>query len=128
MGKVRGGLAAVLGVLLLGVAVVQLVRYMPVADAATTGSATTEVLVLNSAATALPKLVGREAVEVYNHGPNTIFCSFTSAGAVVDKARPILAEGSWAVDAIGRVDIWCIAKTADQVTGAATIVSEIKSK
>lgn len=99
-----------------------------VADAATSGSNTTEVLVLNSAATALPKLQGRTAVEIFNHGPNTIFCSFVQAQTIVEKARPITTDTSWAVDTTGRVDMWCIAKTADQVTGAATIVSELKSK
>lgn len=100
----------------------------------TTGSTTTEVLVLTTA-TALPYsggtatsgTVGRVGIEIFNNGPNTIYCAFSSATAVVNKARPIAAGASWALDAMGRVGIWCIAATASQLTGAATIVSELKN-
>lgn len=87
--------------------------------------AQTEVLVLTTA-TELARTNGRDSVEVFNNGPNTIWCAFSSAGAVATKARPIATNGSWVVDAKYRVRIWCVASTANQVTGAATIVSEIK--
>src|SRR5688572_9156284 len=101
------------------------------ADAVTTltGSKTSEVLVLASAATALPQTAtaprGRSAIEIFNNGPNTIYCAFSSATAVVAKARPIAAGTAWAVDAKSHIPIYCISATADQVTGAATIVSEL---
>lgn len=85
----------------------------------------TEVLVLNSAATELTRSEGRGAVEIQNLGPNAIFCAFTSAGAVVNKARQILPDASWSLDLKSPVKVYCIAATADQVTGNATIVTEI---
>lgn len=91
-------------------------------------SKTTEVLVLNSAATLITRTTstrGRLAVELFNNGPNTIWCAFSSATAVISKARPIAAGTSWALDASSDVDIYCKAATADQVTGAATVVSEL---
>lgn len=97
-------------------------------------SATTEVVVLNSAATALPSssgtktsgTIGRTGLEIQNLGPNAIYCAFSAATAVVGSARKIAAGESWALDASSRVGIWCIAATADQAAGAATIVSELK--
>ena len=98
------------------------------ATGALTGSATTEVLVLTTA-TQLPQTAtaprGRSAIEIQNLGPNSIFCAFSSATAVVNKARRIQSGESWAIDAKSHIPIYCIAATANQVTGAATIVSEL---
>lgn len=98
------------------------------ATAALTGSKTTEVLVLTTA-TAMPQTStgprGRSAIEIFNNGPNSIYCAFTEAAAVVNKARPIAAGTSWSIDARSHIGIWCIAATANQVTGAATVVSEL---
>lgn len=85
-----------------------------------------EVLVLTTA-TRLPQLCNRSAVEIQNLGPNPIYCALGySSMARVGKARKIGAGEAWAVDAPHTLPIWCIAATASQVSGAATIVSEIK--
>jgi nitrogen fixation-related uncharacterized protein len=96
---------------------------------ALTTAETTEVLVLNTAATAVPTspLVGRRSVEVQNLGPNAIFCTLGGDTPVVSKSRQLAASGgTWAFDVSEAIVVKCIAGTADQVTGAATIVSEVK--
>lgn len=85
-----------------------------------------ETLVLASAAVEMPRTSGRTAIEMQNLGPNPIYCAFTQAGAVATKARRIAAGETWALDIKHTVRIWCIAGTADQVTGAATIVTELR--
>lgn len=94
---------------------------------------TTEKLVLTTA-TKMPRNTTtglRVAIEIQNLGPNPIYCAFSSATAVVLKARAIEAKvaatpaDSWAVDVTPDMDIWCIAATANQVTTAATVVSEL---
>lgn len=89
--------------------------------------ATTEVLVSSSVATALPAsaLYQRRTVEVQNLGPNPIYVAFTSAGAVVDKARKLATGDTWTVSGTG-FTLYAIASTADQLTTAATIVSEVQ--
>ena|SRR5688500_10597495 len=88
-------------------------------------TATTEVLVLTTA-TALPIGQYRRAVEIQNLGPNPIFCALgDSSLAVLNKARRIAAGDAWALDAPSSQRIWCIT-SANQVTGAATIVSEVR--
>lgn len=87
---------------------------------------TTEVLV-QTTATALPVTTGplRRFIEIQNLGPYDIFCAGSSARAVVNKARRISAGGgTWWFTAGDKV--WCVAATANQATGAATIVSEIQ--
>ncbi len=85
-----------------------------------------EVLVLTTA-TRLPQLCGRQAVEIQNLGPNPIYCSLSVASmARVGKARRISTGETWSVDAPATLPIWCVAATAAQVTGAATIVTEIR--
>lgn len=118
---------AVLLVLTVALVCVGLIASTAHAQVAST-SKTSEVLVLNSAATLLTQTTstkGRKALEIFNNGPNTIWCAFTSATAVVNKSRPISSGGSWALDAGSNVAIYCLAATADQVTGAATVVSEL---
>lgn len=84
---------------------------------------TTEVLV-QTTATVLPVMRYRRAIEVQNLGPNDIFCAGSAAAAVVNKARKVTANGgTWRFT--GGDTIWCVASTANQVTGAATIVSEV---
>lgn len=86
-----------------------------------------EVLVLASGATRIdpaPRLA-RQAVEIQNLGPNPIYCALrTSTGLVVNKGRKIIYGEAWAVMAGPSSPIYCIAATADQVTTAATIVTE----
>lgn len=97
---------------------------------AATSSATAEVLVLNSAATAVPAsaLSGRKAIEIQNLGPNAIYCRCDGTNPVVSKARKLDASGGlFSIDCDDTACACkCIAATADQVTTAATIVTEIK--
>jgi hypothetical protein len=96
--------------------------------AETTG-VTTEVLVLASATTAVPTsaLAGRRAIELQNIGSNSIFCCVgASCTAVVNKTRKIAVGDAWSIDAGAAVVVRCIAATADQTTGVATIVTEVK--
>lgn len=95
---------------------------------AQTSSVQVERLVLNSASTTVPAsaLAGRRAIEIQNLGPNAIFCNVNGA-AVVNKNRKISTDGSWAFDCSDTAcAVQCIAATGDQVTGAATIVTELK--
>lgn len=95
-------------------------------DAQTNPVLTTEVLVLTTA-TAMPQLANRRGIELQNLGPNPIYCALTDATrAVVNKARRVDAGGSWALDVPGTTPIYCIAATAAQATGAATIATEAR--
>lgn len=89
---------------------------------------TTEVLVSNAVATAMPTtpLAGRKAVELQNLGPNAIHCTVDGTAPVATKARRVDAGGTWSLDAGDKIAIRCIASTAAQVTGAATIVTELR--
>lgn len=87
----------------------------------------TEVLVLASAATEITRTDLRKSLEILNLGPHPIYCAFTSAGAVVNKARRIPYGASWSLPLSWTQKVYCIAASADQVTGAATVVSETLS-
>jgi hypothetical protein len=102
------------------------------AQALAAGTFTNEVLVLNSAATRVDTgLSGRRGIEVLNLGPNAIFCGVVNAAAdatavvVVNKARKLNAGESWGLSLAPERRVYCIAATADQVTTAATIVTEV---
>lgn len=105
-----------------------------VSIAATVSGTTTEVAVTNAVGgTTVPTTakVGRKAIEIQNLGPNPIFCTVDGTAPVVNKARRIDALGStvqpaWSIDAGPLIVVKCIAATAAQVTGAATIVSEVR--
>lgn len=86
----------------------------------------TEVLVATTA-TKVPStaLNDRSALEVQNLGPNPIYCAFSAADAVATKARRVDAGATWSV-AARNLTIWCIATVA-QVTGAATIATEVQT-
>lgn len=86
-----------------------------------------EVLVLASASTAVPTTpaTGRKALEIYNNGPYTIYCKPGGTGAV-NTTRPIPPGASWYIEIADSVAVGCRAATADQVTTAATIATEIK--
>lgn len=93
---------------------------------------TTETLVLNATATAMPASVQkpRKSVEIQNLGPNAIFCCIGTVASpctpTVNKSRQVAASGgSWTVDASSNLIVKCKAATADQATGAATIVTEV---
>lgn len=94
---------------------------------------TQEVLVLASAPVVMPTtaLAGRKAIELQNLGPNDEFCCIGTASAactpVVNKSRRVAASGgTWSLDVGDKAIVKCIAATADQVTGAATIVTEVR--
>lgn len=95
------------------------------------GTFTNEVLVLNATSTLLTTtLVARRSVEVQNLGPNPIYCAVSagstdSAVAVVTKARKVAAGEAWALDLPPGRSIYAKAGTTDQVTTAATIVTEV---
>ena len=84
---------------------------------------TTEVLVLTTA-TALPQAsLYRRGLLIENRGPNAIWCALSSAAAVVNKSHKIATGERFPFNAPDKW--WCVAETASQVTGAATVVSEV---
>lgn len=94
---------------------------------------TSEVLVTTTGV-ALPALNGRLGLEVYNNGPNALHCSFGIAIAgnafwvinpidTTDATHP--KPGYWSAAAKSYQPIFCVAVSADQITGAATVVNEI---
>lgn len=107
----------------------------PVNAAALNGGRTTEVLVLTSAATAMPAspLAYRKAVLIENLGPNDIYCAFGGStplktgalGHKVNKASEAPLN-RLAADVGAGVLVKCIALTADQVTTAATQFTELR--
>lgn len=114
-------LAGASAVMAAGLAVAQ-----HVSITATGGMRQAEVLVLNSAATLIPSSgwSGRRSIEIYNNGPNAIYCS--GGTPVVNRAREIAPDGAWAVDVSEAIVLRCIAATADQAASAATIVTEVR--
>lgn len=87
-----------------------------------------EVLVLASGPTRIDPspVVGRQGLEIQNLGPNAIYCQLrTSSGLVVNKGRRIVNGETWPIAAPSTVKVYCIAATADQLTTAATIVTEL---
>lgn len=86
-----------------------------------------EVLVLTTP-TRLPQLCGRRGVEIFNTGPNPIYCAVSnvSTHARVGRARPIASGAAWSIDATESQPIYCVAAMASQVQSAATIVSEVR--
>jgi len=112
-----------------GGAVTQATRPWTVSAAAYSAGITTESLVSASVATTVPSsaLIGRRAVEIQNLGPNAIYCALGGTAPVVSKTRAIAASGGvWAIDLGAGVIVKCLAATADQVTGAATITTEVR--
>jgi hypothetical protein len=89
-----------------------------------TAGTTREVLVLTSA-TKVTSSNTRRGTLIENRGPNAIWCAFTAASDVVNKSHKVAADGGLfpfnSPDAV-----YCIAETAAQVTGAATVVSEVE--
>lgn len=100
---------------------------------------TSEVLVLNSAPTKIPRTPGLWGFELVNRGPNSEDCAigqntadggspvYVDGGLVLrtGKANPVDSNGGrWSGSENPTTQIWCLAATADQVTGAATILNE----
>lgn len=87
-----------------------------------------EVLVLTTATRIDPvPISARRGVEVQNNGPNNITCQLrTATGLTTTKGRLILPGEAWALAAGSGTSIHCIATSANQVTGAATNVTEVQ--
>lgn len=70
---------------------------------------------------------GRNAFSLYNNGPNTIWCGWTSA-VTTATGFPVTAGGSLSVDLVtnGSDSLYCIASTALQVTPADTRWIQVK--
>lgn len=89
------------------------------------------VTVLSSAGTLVPtsNLLGRNAISIFNNGPNTIWCSEKST-VTTSTGYPILANTQLGIDVVAQASsaptIYCIASTADQVSPANTRVMEVK--
>lgn len=91
------------------------------------GVYTNEVLVLSSAATRVDTdITRRTGIELQNLGPNPIYCALkTSTDAVTTKSRRLITGETWSIGLIAGIGVYCRATTADQVTGAGTIVTEV---
>jgi hypothetical protein len=97
-------------------------------NTAFTSCVMTEVLVATAASTATPAvpLVARKWIEIQNVGPNPIWCN-VAAAAVITKARRLGTNESFAVDCNDTAcPVACIASTALQASGAATITTECR--
>lgn len=94
------------------------------------GGKTTEVLVDNTTVTLMPAtaLSGRKAVELQNLGPNPIYCTVGGETPLTTGAlgRRVDAGATWALDVGPGVVVRCLAGSADQVTTAATQVTELR--
>jgi len=139
----RANITALVGGLLviLAVPTLALAQRVPVDFSAQVGGNTAEVMVKTATVTYMPSasatpgtstaLAGRRALEIQNNGPNDLWCAIGTALAppapVISKARRIPALGGvWNPDLGSGVLVACVAAVADQVTGAATSVSEVK--
>src|SRR5689334_2095583 len=89
------------------------------------------VNVLNNAATLVPtaNLSSRNAISIFNNGPNTIWCGDKSS-VTTSTGYPILAGTQLGIDLVAQgttsPTIYCIASTADQSSPANTRVMEVK--
>lgn len=89
-----------------------------------------EVLVLTTSTRVDVGIRFRKGIEIQNLGPNAIYCTVGAGStptAVSTKARKLDASGgTWALDLPAGYRVSCIAASANQVTGAATIVTEVR--
>lgn len=118
------------------VAVLAVVGILP-ADAAVPGDPMAKarsgaVNVLNSAATLVPAIAmqGRNALSIYNAGPNTIYCGWTS-GVTTSTGYPIPTLSALSIDITcgspsNCPTLYCIANSADQTSPANTRYIEVK--
>jgi len=97
-----------------------------VAGAVLAAGLTSEVLVQSSAPTLMVRNPQSAGFEFYNHGPNAIWCAIGGDGgtALSGKSRKIASEGTWSAAQNGTVPVWCVADTAGQDSGAATVMTE----
>jgi hypothetical protein len=93
------------------------------------GGKTSEWAVTNGAGgSSLTAFTSRRAVEIYNAGPYTVYCTVGGETPTADNksGRPVQPGASWTMNASDKVTLKCIAATAAQATGAATIVTELR--
>src|SRR5574341_1748655 len=100
-------------------------------SAANRAGKTTEVLVDNTTVTLMPTTArtSRKAIELQNLGPNPIYCTVGGETPLTTGAlgrRIDASGGTWSLDVGPGVVIKCLAGTADQVTTAATQVTELR--
>lgn len=97
-------------------------------------SASTSEVLVTTTGVQLPAISGRTGLEIYNYGPNPLHCSFGTAISsnafwivnaydTTNPARP--APGYWSAAARDYHKIFCVAVTASQLTGAATIINQL---
>lgn len=84
---------------------------------------TTEVLV-QTTATLIPRTSRTRSLEILNLGPNDLWCTVDGT-PVANKSRKIATGASWSLDLTSDIPVRCLASTANQTTGAATIVTEV---
>lgn len=82
----------------------------------------TEQLVLTTS-TQISRPATSQGLELLNLGPNAIWCS-VGVAPVSGKSRKVAPGASWSVGIGANVAIFCLADTANQVTGGATVVTE----
>ena len=90
---------------------------------------TAEVCVTNSAGgTTVTRLAGAKALELQNLGPNSIFCTVDGGAPTADNkhGRKVAADAAWSIDVGPNITVKCIAATAAQVTGACTMVTQLR--
>lgn len=101
-----------------------------VSFSATVVGETTEVLVTNAAGgTTVPAsaLASRRSIEIQNNGPNPIYCTVDgSAPVATTNGRWVLSGQAWSLDIGPLIVVRCIAGSAAQLTGAATMVTELR--
>lgn len=86
---------------------------------------TKEHLTLLNTVTSITRSNNTVGCDIQNLGPNSIWVALDdSALCIVDKCRKIAAGGSLYITAPQEMAIYVRASTADQVTGAATIITE----
>lgn len=88
-----------------------------------------EVLVLTTVTTLDTNAASRQFVQIDNLGPNTIWLVMSTSGApgsiTAGKAIPVWSRDQILLPAGTGIRIYGIAETANQVTGAASLVTEL---
>jgi hypothetical protein len=90
---------------------------------------TAQVLVLNATPTRLDTASKRfRSIEIQNNGPNNIWCAIgheAPASLVLLQCRKVVPTEAWSLDLCSSLHVWALAETANQISGAATCVTEV---
>lgn len=130
----RRALPLLLGVALVALAFVALRGREADAQTSTCGTDTHQPdydpqVLVGTTPTRLPQLCGRRGVHIKNYGPNTIWCTTTGLAKwarVGNRSLGIPSGEGYGIDASDKNPIWCVAETAAQVDGAATVLTEMR--